>query len=103
MVAPSKTRLLIPPLENGDRLSRAEFERRCEAMPHLRKAELIEGVVYRAAALRIKSHGEPHADLTGWLWTYKSEEISTVLSVLQQGLNSPEHQAFVQRLTQERG
>ena len=34
------------PLENGDRLSRAEFERRYGAMPHLKKAELIEGVVY---------------------------------------------------------
>ena len=26
----------IPPLENGDRLSRAEFERRYEAMPNLK-------------------------------------------------------------------
>jgi hypothetical protein len=32
----------ILPLENGDCLSRAEFERRYEAMPHLKKAELIE-------------------------------------------------------------
>jgi hypothetical protein len=32
----------IPPLENGDRLSRAEFERRYDAMPRLKKAELIE-------------------------------------------------------------
>ena len=35
-----------PPLEPGDRLSRAEFERRYVAMPHVKKAELIEGVVY---------------------------------------------------------
>jgi hypothetical protein len=34
------------PLENGDRLTRAEFERRYETMPHLKKAELIEGVVH---------------------------------------------------------
>ena len=32
-------------LENGDCLTRAEFERRYEAMPHLKKAELIEGVL----------------------------------------------------------
>ncbi len=32
------------PLEPGDRLTRPEFERRYEAMPHLKKAELIEGV-----------------------------------------------------------
>jgi hypothetical protein len=36
----------IPPLEPGDRLSRDEFERRFAAMPKLKKAELIEGVVY---------------------------------------------------------
>jgi hypothetical protein len=38
----------IPPLESGDRLTRFEFERRYMAMPHIRKAELIEGVVYVA-------------------------------------------------------
>ena len=36
---------VIPPLANGDRLTRAEFERRYAAMPELKKAELIEGVV----------------------------------------------------------
>ena len=39
-----------PPLEQGDRLTRDEFERRYDAMPNLKKAELIEGVVYMAAA-----------------------------------------------------
>jgi hypothetical protein len=37
---------LVPPLEPGDHLSRAEFERRYEAMPNLKKAELVEGIVY---------------------------------------------------------
>jgi hypothetical protein len=36
----------IPPLESGDRLARAEFERRYQVMPWVKKAELIEGVVY---------------------------------------------------------
>jgi Uma2 family endonuclease len=67
---PSQPRL-IPPLENGDRLTRYEFERRYDAMLHLNKAELIEGVVYMAAALRFRSHGEPHSNIMGWLWTYK--------------------------------
>ena len=62
---------LIPPLENGDRLTRHEFERRYETMSHIHKAELIEGVVYMAAALRFRSHGQPHSDMMGWLWTYK--------------------------------
>jgi Uma2 family endonuclease len=61
----------IPFLENGDRLSRYEFERRYKAMPHLKKAELIEGVVYVAAALRFRSHATPHGNLIGWLWNYK--------------------------------
>jgi Uma2 family endonuclease len=63
--------LAIPPLENGDRLTRQEFERRYQAMPKTTKAERIEGVVYVAAALRFRSHGLPHANLMGWLWTYK--------------------------------
>ncbi|MCU0875926.1 MAG: hypothetical protein MUE50_26660 [Pirellulaceae bacterium] len=36
----------VPELHAGDRLTRAEFERRYTAMPHVKKAELIEGVVY---------------------------------------------------------
>ena len=32
------------PLESGDRLTRAEFERRYAAIPHVKKAELIEGM-----------------------------------------------------------
>ena len=38
----------LPPLENGDCLNRFEFERRYNAMPSHKKAELIEGVVYMA-------------------------------------------------------
>ncbi len=60
----------LPPLESGDRLSRAEFERRYMAMPHLRKAELIEGVVYVASPLRYRSHGHPHLLINTWLGTY---------------------------------
>ena len=62
--------LTIPPLENGDRLSREEFERRYQAMPHLKKAELIEGVVYMPAALRFRSHGQPHGKVMTWLGVY---------------------------------
>lgn len=61
-----------PPLENGDRLTRHEFERRYQAMPHLKKAELIEGVVYVPAALRFRSHGKPHAKIITWLGVYQA-------------------------------
>ena len=47
----------IPPLENGDRLTREEFERRYDAMPHLKKAELIEGVVYVPSPVRQDTTG----------------------------------------------
>jgi Uma2 family endonuclease len=59
----------IPPLENGDRLARPEFERRYEAMPELKKAELIEGVVYVPSPVSPK-HGSPHFTLIGWLSHY---------------------------------
>ena len=62
----------LPPLENGDRLTRVEFERRYEAMPHLKKAELIEGVVYMPSPVHFKSHSEPHASLIGWLVGYRA-------------------------------
>lgn len=59
-----------PPLEPGDRLSRREFERRYEAMPDLKKAELIEGVVHIPSPARHASHSKPHAHLIGWLGVY---------------------------------
>jgi len=59
-------------LENGDRLTRREFERRYEAMSHLKKAELIEGVVYMASLLKFKGHGKPHAHIMTWLGTYEA-------------------------------
>lgn len=61
----------IPPLESGDRLTRHEFERRYEAMPNVKKAELIEGVVYVASPLRFESHAEPHGLLIVWSGTYR--------------------------------
>jgi Uma2 family endonuclease len=40
-------------------------------MPNVKKAELIEGIVYMASPLRFEPHAEPHANLIGWLWNYK--------------------------------
>jgi Uma2 family endonuclease len=57
-------------LEQGDHLSREEFERRYEAMPELKKAELIEGIVYMPSRVRWQQHAGPHADLIGWLGKY---------------------------------
>ncbi len=62
----------IPPLENGDRLSRIEFERRYHAMPPHIRAELIEGVVVMASPVRFTGHGSEHFDLIGCLSIYKA-------------------------------
>jgi len=57
----------VPPLENGDRLTREEFERRYAAMPRVKKAELIEGVVHMPSPVRWEQHGDQHIWLT-WLF-----------------------------------
>jgi Uma2 family endonuclease len=59
-----------PVLANGDRLTRDEFERRYEAMPHVKKAELIEGTVYMPSPVHASAHSEPHAHITTWLGVY---------------------------------
>jgi Uma2 family endonuclease len=51
-------------------LTREEFERRYEAMPHVKKAELIEGVVYMPSPVRLNQHGSPHAAVIAWLGVY---------------------------------
>ncbi len=69
----------ILPLENGDRLSRSEFERRYQAMPELKQAELIEGRVYMTSPVRV-IHGQPHAYITGWLAVYHAATPGTQLA-----------------------
>jgi len=81
MVKTPSQHLTIPPLENGDRLNRYEFERRYNAMLYLRKAELIEGIVYIPAALRFKSHGQPHGWIMTWLGTYEAMTPGVALGV----------------------
>ncbi len=70
------TTLVAPPrkssLETGDHLTRHEFERRYDAIPDLKKAELIEGVVYMPSPVRFDQHGSPHADVMAWLGVYRA-------------------------------
>ena len=60
-------------MENGDRLTRVEFERRYAAMPWVKKAELIEGLVYMPSPVRVKRHSKPHVILSSWLGYYLSK------------------------------
>lgn len=59
-----------PALENGDRLSRFEFERRYHRMPRVKKAELVEGIVYMPSPVRVIQHGRPHMHANTWLGYY---------------------------------
>ncbi len=61
-----------PPLHAGDRLSRAEFERRYQAHPEIKKAELVEGVVYMPSPVRFEKHSYPHLIIITWLGVYIS-------------------------------
>ncbi len=63
----------MEPLENGDRLTAPEFMRRYEAMPHVKKAELIEGTVYMPPPVRADVHGRPDNLIQTWLGTYAFE------------------------------
>jgi Uma2 family endonuclease len=61
----------VPPLVPGDFLSRDEFLRRWEAMPRVKRAELIGGVVYVPSPVSIP-HGDTENDVGTWLGTYKA-------------------------------
>lgn len=87
------------PLENGDKLTRNEFERRYHGIPNLKKAELIEGVVYLPSPLRIKSHGEPHAYIMAWLGIDKAAtpgvNLADNATVLLDADNEPQPDALL--------
>lgn len=60
----------VPPLNSGDRLSRAEFERRYQDHLDIKKAELIEGVVYVSSPSHAEKHADPHFIINTWLGLY---------------------------------
>ncbi|MFN0068421.1 MAG: Uma2 family endonuclease [Limisphaerales bacterium] len=59
-------------LESGMNLEVEEFLRRYDALPEVKKAELIEGVVFMGSPVRIEEHAEPDSLLQGWLVTYSA-------------------------------
>jgi len=68
---PASSSETVPPLEPGDHLSREEFERRYEAIPHVKKAELIEGVVHMPSPVNFETHGRQNRHLGLWLSYYQ--------------------------------
>lgn len=96
----------IPPLQMGDRLTRAEFERRYKASTHIKKAELIEGVVYMPSPTRHSKHGLPHSMIITWLGTYwggtPGVEVSDNATLRLDFDNEPQPDALL-RLLPEKG
>jgi Uma2 family endonuclease len=67
-----------PPLmEQGDRMKADEFRRRYAAMPHVKKAELIDGEVFMPSPVSFDSHGGPHTDAGTWLGVYRAHTPGT--------------------------
>ena len=58
-----------PRLESGDHLTRAEFERRYTAMPGVKKAELIEGMVIMTSPVS-NTHSKANSVIVWWLVGY---------------------------------
>jgi Uma2 family endonuclease len=99
--------MAVPALRAGDRLSREEFERRYEAMPQVKKAELIEGVVYMPSPVSTENHGAPRAALIGWLVYYQSKtsgvQVADNATVRLDWDNEPQPDAFLRILSSHGG
>jgi Uma2 family endonuclease len=79
-VPPMATRTEAPvSLEAGDYMTREEFHRRYLARPDIKKAELIDGVVYVPSPVRSPHHSRPHALVVTWLGVYVTERPDIML------------------------
>jgi Uma2 family endonuclease len=85
-----------PPLQNGDRLTSHEFLRRYEAMPEVKKAELVAGIVYMGSPISV-DHARPDNLLQTWLGVYTAEtpgvECSTNATMILSPHNTPQPDA----------
>jgi Uma2 family endonuclease len=69
----------LPPLAPGDRLPRDEFERRFDVTPGLKKAELLDGVVYMPPPVSHVYHSGPHARMLALLGVYQAATPHTLV------------------------
>ncbi len=88
-----------PPLENGDRLSSGEFEKRSATSPRGRKAELVQGIAYLPDGSGRATHSERLADVLLWLGTYEvatpGVHLSASASVRLGDLDQPQPDALL--------
>ncbi len=82
-------------------MSRAEFHRRYRERADLKKAELVEGVVYVASPVRILQHSRPHGRVMMWLSHYVARHPGVELddngSVVLDDENEVQPDAFLTR------
>ena len=76
LASPKTFRQKVRPLQNGDRLSLAEFKQLYAQHPEIRRAELIEGVVYVASPVYFP-HAQAQASAITWLGVYHSQTPKT--------------------------
>lgn len=104
--APARTPPAPPALENGELLRSREFLRRYERMPRLKKAELIEGVVYMGSPVSVR-HAKPDALVQTWLGAYASRhpgvELLTNATVVLDAENTVQPDALLRRLPEHGG
>lgn len=88
-------------LQNGERMTRAEFHAAYEKTPEDFKAELIEGIVYVASPLR-RNHGVHHVFLSGLMFLYQSKtpgvEAGDNCSLFLTGDNEPQPDLYLRIL-----
>ncbi|MDR3637742.1 MAG: Uma2 family endonuclease [Isosphaeraceae bacterium] len=95
----------LPPLIAGQRLDRATFHERYEAMPPDTRAELVGGIVYMPSPLGY-DHGERDADISDWIGHYKryTPGVRRALNATTQFDDYGEPQPDLQlRIPEERG
>lgn len=66
----------MPPLATGDLLTRDEFERRWDLHPEIKKAELINGMVFLEVSVSPR-HGRSHGWMSSWLGTFSASHPET--------------------------
>jgi hypothetical protein len=98
----------VPPLQNGDHLTVEEFEHRYESMPEVKKAELIEGIVYMPSPVTQDFHGNPAAIVITWLGVYAAytpgtEHGDNSTLKLQRGASEPQPDALLLQLAEYGG
>jgi Uma2 family endonuclease len=94
------------PLENGECLHSREFLSRYDRMPQVKKAELVEGVVYMGSPVSA-NHAIPDGVIHGWLALYVARnpgvQFMPNTTVILDAENTVQPDALLRRLPEQGG